>query len=471
MDELLEKFNENRGDDKEAIDRVILNQKYDTNNPFLLSYKGRDYNSQFYHIYKYRLDTFKERVTKECVKRWDNGFKLKGRSVIKKEKVLDIQGNEPCWCIGTIYCEMKYKPNILEEVTNDTYGAPDIVKSYTDLEGSDEIMLEDESGRVLLVGDYIRSTPFITGTVIGILGMEADAGTFQVLDICYPAALPQKPLLLDKNRKDKGSVALVSGININSKSPGHALRLQLLQEYLMGRLDSNDERVSKIGKLIICGNSVDFNAREETPGDLANSLAEFGKFLGNSLQSISIDLMPGVKDPSARALPQQPFNKALFSEALRPYFDKVNNKLLNLVTNPYQFNINDVDLLTVSGQSVNDIHKYVIPMKNNSLDETPKEDIEHRLDLMECTMKWQNIAPTAPDTVWCYPFKEEDPFVLKEWPHVYIVANQPEYGTRDLTLNDGVNVKIISVPEFSKTGSVILLDLNNLESEVVTIEL
>ena len=95
--------------------------------------------------------------------------------------MLDIQGNQPCWCVGTIYCEMKYKPNVLDEVINDTYGAPDLTKSYTDKEGgSDEIMLEDESGRVLLVGDFIRSTPFITGVVVGILGVEAEAGTFQV---------------------------------------------------------------------------------------------------------------------------------------------------------------------------------------------------------------------------------------------------------------------------------------------------
>lgn len=72
--------------------------------------------------------------------------------------------------------------------------------------------------------------------------MEADAGTFQVLDICYPAALPQKPLRLSvPNGIKSKKIAFVSGLGINTTSPGNLLKLQLLQEYLMGRLGPVDE--------------------------------------------------------------------------------------------------------------------------------------------------------------------------------------------------------------------------------------
>ena len=224
--------------------------------------------------------------------------------------------------------------------------------------------------------------------VVGVLGMEADAGTFQVLDICYPAAIPQKPLSLPTDKKNHGKIALVSGLNIKPTSPENSLRVQLLQEFLMGRLNSNiSSDLSNIGKLIICGNSMDFNVKSDSPGSLTNSLEEFGKFLGNTLQSISIALMPGAGDPSDRSLPQQPLHKALFKEALRPYFDKMNNEILNLVTNPYQFNINGIELLAIAGQNINDIHKYVISSQDlDSNSEVEKTDLEHRLDLMECCL-------------------------------------------------------------------------------------
>ena len=134
--------------------------------------------------------------------------------------------------------------------------------------------------------------------------MEADAGTFQVLDLCYPKALPQEPM---PAATSKGKIALVSGINISTTAQERVIKLQLLQEYLMGRL-GNEEAVAQIGRLLICGDSIDFNPSSEDPGALVNKLDEFGKFLGNTLQSISIDIMPGANDPSDRTLPQQPLS-------------------------------------------------------------------------------------------------------------------------------------------------------------------
>ncbi|CAI4034416.1 hypothetical protein SMKI_10G2070 [Saccharomyces mikatae IFO 1815] len=487
MDALLTKFNENRNlqneDPSQPLKRIKIvdDNLHNRSNPFQLNYKKRDYGSQYYHIYQYRLKTFRVRVLKECNKRWDAGFTLNGQLVLKKDKVLDIQGNQPCWCVGSIYCEMKYKPNVLDEVINDTYGAPDLTKSYTDKEGgSDEIMLEDESGRVLLVGDFIRSTPFITGVVVGILGMEAEAGTFQVLDICYPTPLLQNPLPPQNvTSHSKGKIALVSGLNLNNTSPDRILRLEILREFLMGRISNKIDDLSQIGRLLICGNSIDFDIRSVTKDELMTSLTTFSKFLHNILPSIPVDMMPGTNDPSDKSLPQQPFHKSLFDKSLESYFDDSNKEVLNLVTNPYEFSYDGLDVLAISGKNINDICKYIIPSNDNVENEREivqdenddfKDDIEHRMDLMECTMKWQNIAPTAPDTLWCYPYADKDPFVLEKWPHVYIVANQPYFGTRLVEIG-GKNIRIISVPEFSSTGMMVLLDLETLEVETVKIDI
>lgn len=456
-----------RQEDPEPIKRVTLQEDLDRENAFFLEAKDRSYDRQYFKMYQQRLEILKERALRECERRWDDHFTLNGKHVEMRKKVLDIQGKEPCWVIGSVYCEMKYKPNILEEVINDVYGAPDLTKSYTDPEGSDEIMLEDESGRVLLVGENIKATPFVTGAVIGVLGMEADAGTFQVLDICYPAPLPQKPLRasVPKGSGSKSKkIAFIAGLNISSSAPGRLLRLQLLQEYLMGRLSPIDQ-VSQIGKLVICGDSLNFTLNEESSGELVNCLETFGDFLSNILQSIPVALMPGASDPTNKSLPQEPFHKALFQKSLSDHFESINKNILDLGTNPYRFHIEGLEILAISGQNINDICKYVIPANGSSEDQ---DTLEHRLDLMECTMRWQNIIPTAPDTLWSYPYPDAGPFVLDEWPHVYVVGNQPSYGFRDLEMQ-GKKIKLISVPQFSTTGDLVLFDPTTLETEVINI--
>ena len=41
-------------------------------------------------------------------------------------------------------------------------------------------MLEDESGRIRLVGECLKSTRLVTGVIVGALGMETPNGDFEV---------------------------------------------------------------------------------------------------------------------------------------------------------------------------------------------------------------------------------------------------------------------------------------------------
>jgi DNA polymerase delta subunit 2 len=52
-------------------------------------------------------------------------------------------------------------------------------------------MLEDESGRITLVGEVVRDARLVTGIIIGALGIETAEGDFEVVDICYPGMAPQ----------------------------------------------------------------------------------------------------------------------------------------------------------------------------------------------------------------------------------------------------------------------------------------
>lgn len=52
-------------------------------------------------------------------------------------------------------------------------------------------MLEDESGRIRLVGERLKSARLVTGVIIGALGIETNTGDFEVVDICFAGMAPQ----------------------------------------------------------------------------------------------------------------------------------------------------------------------------------------------------------------------------------------------------------------------------------------
>jgi len=53
-------------------------------------------------------------------------------------------------------------------------------------------MLEDESGRIRIVGERLKSITLVTGIIAGILGVETAAGDFELVDICFAGMAPQE---------------------------------------------------------------------------------------------------------------------------------------------------------------------------------------------------------------------------------------------------------------------------------------
>ena len=56
----------------------------------------------------------------------------------------------------------------------------------------DSVMIEDESGRIQLIGDRLKQANLVTGVVVGALGMETSDGGFEVADLCYAGMPPQE---------------------------------------------------------------------------------------------------------------------------------------------------------------------------------------------------------------------------------------------------------------------------------------
>ena len=140
--------------------------------------------------------------------------------------------------------------------------------------------------------------------------------------------------------------------------------------------------------------------------------------------------------------------------------------------------------LGTSGQNIRDM------LLNSVAPTTEETEGDKCLFRIKQTLEMRHLCPTAPDTLRVFPFKESDPFVINshnnasnlelseddaditqgqdlytEVPHVYFVGNMQEYKEELLTRKAGSTtqyLKVISLPTFYHSHSIVLLDLQTL---------
>ncbi|OBT70196.1 hypothetical protein VE03_00128 [Pseudogymnoascus sp. 23342-1-I1] len=471
--------------------------------------KDKQYRQQYGDMYFLRLAKLKPAAEKVAAQAW-SGFEIGGEEATKVERVLDVRQGELCWVTGTIYMDMALKPNILDDISKDHWvSAVPPRQKYKSSDGSDSTMLEDESGRVRLIGARLADEMMVTGCIVSVMGTENANGDFEVIDIRTPDLAPQparweysdsSKRAAESGRKVKkqkiededeemtesrpgsgGKIAIISGLDISGSNTGHTLQINLLLEYLLGEaLDpASQQQASQISRLIIAGNSIVVD--DSTPGgSLGNTrktahkkygydssaynpapTAHLDDFLAALLPSIPVTLLPGASDPANASLPQQPVHSAMFPQA-RAYGSGPSTDgekkigWFDAVTNPWEGEVEGWRVLGTGGQNVDDVFKYV--------------EGDDRLGMMEAMCRWRCCAPTAPDTLWSYPFQDDDPFVIKDCPHLYIVGSQPKFDTTVIEGPDGQMVRLITVPRFSETGELLLVDSETLEVERVVID-
>ena len=95
---------------------------------------------------------------------------------------------------------------------------------------------------------------------------------------------------------------------------------------------------------------------------------------------------------------------------------------------------------------------------------------DDRLTTLTRSLECQHLAPTAPDTLGCYPFAGEsaDPFVVRECPHIFFAGNQPRFESKLVQGPDGQRVRAILVPEFCAEPTCVLVNLDSLEATPIT---
>ncbi|KAG9255336.1 DNA polymerase alpha/epsilon subunit B-domain-containing protein [Emericellopsis atlantica] len=448
--------------------------------------KGRSYQQQYGDMYFLRLTKIRPAVEEVAEAEW-SGTVVAGEEAKRVDRVLDVKQGELCWVVGTIFMAMPLKPDILEDVSKDRWiSAPVVPEKYFSNPEENEIMLEDDSGRIRLAGDLLKTVDLVTGCIIAVMGTENTNGDLEIVDIQLPNLPPQperwkltKPVKKDEDEEMADSsqgagskIAIVSGLSFSASDASHGLELNLLLEYLLGEAlgPQGQSDVSQISRLIIAGDSIDAAQADEQPekkgakkygydASAYNALPSqlFDEFLSELLPTIPVTLMPGAQDPANASYPQQPIHAAMFPTA-RAYAQVPGSKepgWFDTTTNPWEAEVDGWRMLGTGGQNVDDVFKYV--------------ESDDRLSMMEAMCRWRCVAPTAPDTLWSYPFQDDDPFVIKTCPHLYFVGNQPEFGTRVIHGPDDQSVRLITVPSFAQSKEIVIVDTETLDVSTVQI--
>ena len=333
---------------------------------------GRAITHQFASLYFTRLNELRSHVEATASAR-------SGPDILKTSvKTLDAEPGAPVFVVGTIYCDMKGKPNLADDANRD------VLEASTDGETArstakycaegDTILLEDESGRLALrLSPALSDEALVTGAVVGVKGTVTEAGELEVDSIYLPGMGPQAPMgpAGSESHATERYIALVSGLRVGNDAHD-MLPLQLLAEHLTGQLgcDEDHRLQANIVRLVIAGNATGCPPAGESDSALGSfgsdvlkkmaasdqtSLAQHVRTLDQFLTTVSaampVDLMPGADDPCNFLLPQQPFHPCLLPQSSQL-------STLNLCTNPYCCDVDGVRVLGTAGQPLDDMQRF-----------------------------------------------------------------------------------------------------------------
>uniref|UniRef100_F7BF26 DNA polymerase delta subunit 2 n=2 Tax=Ciona intestinalis TaxID=7719 RepID=F7BF26_CIOIN len=410
------------------------------------------YERQYAHIYFVRSEIMRPKVIQAAQRKWGDGVKI--------NKLSEIEEGEKCCIVGTLFKQMELQPSILKEISEEVHVQiqPERKRFISD---DDKLILEDTMQRISLTGNISAGDCF-TGTVVALLGKETKSGHFNVEDFTYaglPSQIPAPDLVGNDNY-----VLFVSGLGIGGKKE-KTLQIQMLIDYILGMLGgSEDHEVSsKIVHVIVAGNSLagetlDKEAQTKaryltykSEASTVQAISDLDFFLSQLVPFVSVDLMGGEFDPTNHVLPQKPMHPCMFPSSRRFY-----DNTFHTVSNPYECKINGVYILGTSGQNLDNLKSY------SNVD----DDIKLLSSMIEC----QHVAPTAPDTLGCFPFYKSDPFIIEQCPHVFFSGNQSKYFSSVKKGAEGQKVLLLAVPAFTQTCSAVLVNLKDLTAEEINFE-
>jgi len=371
---------------------------------------------------------------------------------------------------------MKLKPSCLKGMEN-MYGISKIEKF---IDEKDSLSLEDSSGRVKIdTKSNINVNEFVTGIPVAFKGQLNNKEIFVVNDFLFCSvdeSITNTPMDIEINtqKENQNLILFISNLNLgkpeeskNGLAPSaRTLLIDFIQNNNINKKLSDIS--SRIRRVIFAGSSVYVNQKIEELdkgsfikaddykkelNNIINNYTALDKYLNIISSYVQVDLMNSIEGNDGVYFPQNPNGQFLFLENIR----NINAKTLNLVENPYIFDIYSNKLkskkyfLGTSGENINCIMQYT--------------SINEPLIAMQKTLEWGHLAPLAPDTFRIYPFSDKDPLLLDRIPDIYFISGKNEFNTKVIEMNkDGKNKKsvtLLELPDFSTTFKGILFNIDD----------
>lgn len=407
----------------------------------------RKFDLQYSQLYAVRLNAMKKKLEEAVKNKWGDDVTV--------TKFSDLVKNKECIIIGTLFRKMELQPSILKEISKEerVLSVPPSTKYATE---DDELILEDDQQRIPLIGNFPLAKA-VTGIVVAVKGEEKESGKFNVQDFCFASLPPMKKTPdIEKDRY----ILFISGLEIGSKKD-NMLNTQLLFDVVAGQLTMGEDIGQKICRVVIAGNSLSKDTQDKESEKVAKYLTKhtqaksvdaiktLDEFLVQLGSCIPVDVMPGEYDPANQFLPQQPLHRCMLPSAF-------SYSTVQSVTNPYEAEIDGCRILGTSGQNICNIYQYT--------------GMEKRLDILESNLRSSHICPTSPDTLSCYPYYNEDPFILTESPHIYFAGNQPRLETKTIDAGDGKKILLLCIPSFAETRTCVLVNLKDMSCCPLTVD-
>jgi len=394
------------------------------------------YQRQYSHVYSQRLTALRGR----CWKRFESLNPTANYARINR--VLELHEDVPSRIVGTLVKE-----------TNDRSETP----IHGDCRPSDQLFLEDESGRVALKVDHVHQ--YCTGVVVGIQGKVDKIGTLHVEELVLPAAPPQpslgdKAVMLSSNvpgadgsANGKPHLLLVSSLLCGDPNVP-SLPREMLLAYLQGQFTKDSAKICRV--LIVGGVAAQIQ-------DVLHGVKEFDAFcLQLTKAGIPIDVMPGKRDPTTANWPQRPLHSSLLPNA---------TAIVHRTPNPYAANLGSNHVLATDGTNIEDLQQHSLTLQ---ADGTASPSTE--LEALQRTLEWSHICPTGPDSVPTVPHMDQDPMVLDQLPHLYVCGNASKFATATTKSSDGSKTTCVCIPQFSITGEAVLVNLETMGVELLRFE-
>ncbi|CAD6191880.1 unnamed protein product [Caenorhabditis auriculariae] len=414
--------------------------------------KRNAFDRQYHSFYEARIWATKQRIL-------ENADRFIGKGKYSFRSMNDIAPLEEVLVIGVIVKRLTQRPGVLKALINEERAAyanyDEEDEPNTDLRCliSDEDYLELESDQqIVKLAGNIKMDDCATGCC-------EEGDVFTVKQVVWPMQAPQPAL--SANRPSV-NVAFTSGLELTGIINDDIKTIssfQMLSDWLKNDADmvnGNERLQNEVDRLVVLGQSIECRQAHDvysvvkmltlTKSEKKTSfqaLSALDRLFCGLAEKVQVDVASGLGDPCPSLYPQQPIHRATLPRTAHTA------KKVNLVTNPYEFELGGVRFLCTSGENVSDLLRM-------SLEWTG-------CDVLENILKWQHIAPTCPDTLDGFPMTHRDALFMESTPHVLICGNQPRAESRWVDLGEGRRCLCICLPKFSQSRMVCTLDLSKLE--------